>query len=106
MSTLSRSTLEDGSQVNNITTNYTGCLTDEYGTKYWHQHGKLHRLGGPAIVHADGTTWWYFADKHQRLDGPAYEEASGYYFFAINSFKIKETTRILLIISHKSLAQK
>jgi hypothetical protein len=47
--------LEDGSQVENIPANYTGWFVDGYGTKSWYQHGKLHRLDGPALEAYKGS---------------------------------------------------
>lgn len=37
----------------------------------WHQAGKLHRDGGPAIEYNDGTKKWYKYGKVHRDDGPA-----------------------------------
>ena len=34
------------------------------GTKYYYQHGKVHRDGGPAIEYPDGTTFYY---QHGKL---------------------------------------
>jgi hypothetical protein len=29
------------------------------GSKWWYQHGQLHREDGPAIEYADGTKYWF-----------------------------------------------
>jgi hypothetical protein len=47
------------------------------GTKAWYINGKLHRIGGPAIICTDGTKCWYVNDKLHRLNGPAIEWANG-----------------------------
>ena len=39
--------------------------------KIWWQHGKLHRLDGPAEVWPNGHKEWYQNGKLHRLDGPA-----------------------------------
>ena len=36
----------------------------------WYQHGKLHRVGGPAHIQ-NGAQYWYQNDKYHRVDGPA-----------------------------------
>jgi hypothetical protein len=51
--------------------------TDEYGTKHYYQHGKLHRDDGPAIERVDGYKWYYQHGKLHRDDGPAIEYADG-----------------------------
>lgn len=37
----------------------------------WYRRGKLHRIKGPAIVHANGEEWFLNGKRH-RLRGPAY----------------------------------
>jgi hypothetical protein len=44
---------------------------DEYGNKYWWQHGSIHRDDGPAIEWSDGDKVWYQHGKCHRDDGPA-----------------------------------
>ena len=44
-----------------------GSVPDEvniYGTLFWRNaSGELHRIGGPAIEHADGTkSWWEYGE--------------------------------------------
>ena len=53
---------------------------DTRGTKFWYQNGKLHRLNGPAVEHADGSKFWYQNGMLHRLDGPAAEilDPAGY----------------------------
>jgi hypothetical protein len=41
-------------------------------TKRWRdKEGRLHRLDGPAVTHADGDRSWYTHGKLHRDDGPA-----------------------------------
>lgn len=37
---------------------------DKYGTKYWCQNGKWHRLDGPAIEYPSGTKEWYIDGEY------------------------------------------
>lgn len=37
----------------------------------WYSYGKLHRIGGPAVVYPDILEEWWVDDKLHRLDGPA-----------------------------------
>ena len=39
------------------------------GEKCWYLDGKLHRVDGPAVIHADGDKCWYQHGKLHRLDG-------------------------------------
>ena len=39
------------------------CIVNEYGTKEWLLHGKLHREDGPAYVHANGYKEWFLNDE-------------------------------------------
>jgi len=39
------------------------CEVDEYGTKFWHLNGNLHRTDGPAVEHANGEKCWYLNGK-------------------------------------------
>ena len=48
------------------------------GAVEWYQHGKRHRLDGPAVEHPDGYRVWYQHGKRHRLDGPAFERPDGY----------------------------
>jgi hypothetical protein len=52
--------------------------TDEYGTRRYFQHGKLHRVDGPAIEYANGDKYYYQHGERHRDDGPAVEFADGY----------------------------
>ena len=54
---------------------------DEYGTKKWYKHGKLHREDGPAIEYHDGNKEWYINDILHREDGPAIITQDGYSFW-------------------------
>jgi hypothetical protein len=50
---------------------------DEYGSKRWKLHGKLHRVDGPAVERANGDKRWYLNGKRHRVDGPAIEYSGG-----------------------------
>ena len=51
---------------------------DEQGTKSWYQHGKLHRIGAPAVEYANGSKHWYLHGKrHREDDAPAIDNISG-----------------------------
>ena len=47
------------------------------GQKEWRVNGRLHRLGGPAIVYPDGRREWFANGRRHRLDGPAIERPNG-----------------------------
>lgn len=48
------------------------------GTLLWHDlEGKLHRVGGPAVIKADGTKEWWLDGKRSNPDGPAIERPDG-----------------------------
>ena len=51
---------------------------DSSGTRwYYNSAGQLHRIDGPAIIHADGTELWYQNDQLHRTDGPAIVWSNG-----------------------------
>jgi len=52
-------------------------FTRDWGTEWLDESGRLHRLDGPAIEHADGYRAWYAEGKIHRLDGPAIEHGDG-----------------------------
>ena len=41
------------------------------GAAQWYQHGRLHRLDGPAVEYANGDCEWWVNDCPHRVDGPA-----------------------------------
>jgi hypothetical protein len=112
-------TLEDGSQVNKFPAYYTGCLLYNNnklwyqhgkfhridgpavewnnGDKFWYQHGKLHHINGPAVEWANGNKFWYRYGKYHRLEGPAWEEANGSKRWWINDKQITKQTRIVCL---------
>ena len=52
--------------------------TDVRGyTSYTNQDGKLHRIHGPAVIHASGTCSWWMNGQRHRPDGPAMEWSDG-----------------------------
>jgi len=44
----------------------------------WYENGKRHCANGPAIMWANGDMEWWFDGKIHRDDGPAVEHADGY----------------------------
>jgi len=49
-----------------------------YGYECWYKEGKVHRIGGPAMIEYAASLWWYSKSwwkegKFHRLDGPAVE---------------------------------
>ena len=62
--------------------------------KWWYFHGKLHRIGGPAIEYANGSKKWCVDGELHRLDGPAVEYVENEYFqdeWWINSHNVTQT---------------
>lgn len=51
----------------------------------WYQNGKLHRLDGPAIEHANGDKEWYRDNQLHREYGPAVERVSGTKVWCLNN---------------------
>ena len=50
---------------------------DKWGnTVYFNQHGRIHRVHGPAVIHRDGSQWCANGVRH-RTDGPAVVMADG-----------------------------
>jgi hypothetical protein len=47
------------------------------GRSEWYKDRKLHREGGPALIHSDGTQFWYRDGKLHREDGPAITYVDG-----------------------------
>jgi len=47
----------------------------------WHLNGKLHRVGGPAMIESDGTQYWHQNGDPHRLGGPAIIYSDGYEFW-------------------------
>ncbi len=47
------------------------------GFQEWYQHGKLHRDGEPAVIWPDGTLRWYQHGERHRDDGPAVIKSDG-----------------------------
>jgi hypothetical protein len=58
------------------------------GTNCYYQHGEIHRDDGPAIEYADGTNCYYQHDKRHRDDGPAIEYAGGYRSWWLNDVEV------------------
>jgi hypothetical protein len=102
MSTISRYTLEDGSQVNEVPADYTGWLLDNYGNKAWYQDGKYHRLDGPAFIQEKGNVnYWFYKSKRHRIAGPAYyDQLYGYKIYYIHHIQILKISKLILIINY------
>ena len=64
--------------------NFTGIMKFQIGQKQWFLHGKIHRIDGPAIEHANGTKEWIVNHERHRLDGPAIEWISGTKEWCVN----------------------
>ena len=63
----------------------TNPIIDKYSNiRYCNEHGQLHRLDGPALIHPNGDTFWYFNGKHHRTDGPAIIYSDGYQAYLVN----------------------
>ena len=56
----------------------------------WRQNGKLHRLDGPALEHANDDKLWYQNGLRHRLNGPAVEWADGDKWWYINGVRMTE----------------
>ena len=93
----SRLTLEDGTKVNSIPTNYSGRITDKYNNKYWYQNGLHHRVDGPAWEYVNGDNFWFQNGLRHRVDGPAVEYANGTKHWYLVDQQITKTTKVVLI---------
>lgn len=58
------------------------------GTKYWYFNGDLHRENGPAVEMIVGTKEWYIKGQRHRLDGPAVEYPDGLKFWFYNGMRV------------------
>lgn len=47
------------------------------GSREWLEHGLPHRLDGPAVELADGRTEWWVRGRRHRIDGPALIRGGG-----------------------------
>ena len=56
----------------------SSILTDVDNNRFYvNSAGKLHRLGGPALIMSDGTQMWFRNGSAHRIDGPAVICANG-----------------------------
>jgi len=60
------------------------------GTKFWYLKGKRHREDGPAVVHVNGTKYWYLNGKRHREDGPAVVHVNGTKYWYLNGKYLTE----------------
>ena len=75
------------------------CKVNEYGSKWWFLHGKLHREDGPAVEWADGDKEWYLNGNRHREDGPAVEMANGTKHWLLNDKEVHPETIVDLHLS-------
>ena len=61
------------------------------GTRYWFQNGVLHRLDGPAVEYATGAKEWLVRGVMHRIDGPAVVRANGSEVWYINGRRLSKT---------------
>ena len=71
------------------------------GAEEWCEHGRLHRVGGPAVVYGNGDASWYQGNKLHRDDGPAVEYADGRRMWYLRGELVSE----LVVRKHASLKQ-
>ena len=64
--------------------------TSSLGSEFWYLNGKLHREGGPAVVHLNGSKEWYLNDRLHREDGPAVMYVSGYAEWWVRGWRCTE----------------
>ena len=69
---------------------FTGCVIDKNGNKYWFLNGKEHRTDGPACEWANGNKYWYLNGELHRTDGPAIERADGSKSWFLNGDELTE----------------
>jgi hypothetical protein len=50
----------------------SNCVEYNNGTKAWYQHGRFHRLDGPAVEWPNGCKDWYY--KGKRISCSSQEE--------------------------------
>ena len=83
---------EDGQMTRDFGEDNKPVMSEyNYGDKYWHLNGKLHREDGPAIEGANGDNSWYLNGKLHREDGPAIEWDDGYKSWYLNDKFIVST---------------
>lgn len=64
---------------------------DLYGNiHFYNEHGRHHRVDGPAVVYDDGSNIWYVNGKRHRIYGPAIEDINGKKYWFINGKKYSE----------------
>jgi len=67
------------------------------GEQQWWANGKIHRTDGPAVMHADGTQGWCIHGKLHRSDGPAIIRADGEHEWWFNGKQVDQLTHMLLV---------
>ena len=69
---------------------FTGCVIDCNGDKFWYLNGLQHREDGPALEWANGSKFWHLNGKYHRTDGPAVEFADGAKYWYLNGKQMTE----------------
>lgn len=90
--------------------NNTIILHNEYGpaihypdgSVQYYQHGKRHRVDGPAIENKYGKMWYVGGKKH-RLDGPAIEWCDGRVEYYVDDIYVEESVYNLKVSAYKKL---
>ena len=75
------------------------------GAERWYQNGVLHRLDGPAVLHANGVRSWYKNNVRHRIDGPAIELPDGDAYWYINGMCLYEEEQFNEYIQKMKLGQ-
>jgi hypothetical protein len=78
--------------------NYTGCIIDSVGSKYWYENGLNHRENDlPAIEYPDGAKVWKNNGKfHRENDLPTIEWPDGTKYWFIKDELHRENAPAIL----------
>ena len=75
------------------------------GAQQWWAHGQLHRTDGPSRVWPNGTQEWHYNGKRHRTDGPAVLLANGYCEWWFNGRQVDRLTHMLLVNQQNTQTQ-
>lgn len=89
--------LEDGSSVEEIPKNYSGCAKHIAGGQFWIKNGKPHRVDAPASLYKNGSCFWYFNGKRHCTTGQAIEDDSNVRFNYLLGHSILPNTTIVIL---------
>jgi hypothetical protein len=56
----------------------------DHSVEEWYQHGKRHRINGPAHQDSNGNAAWYVNGQYHRENGPALEYTQGKKIWYVN----------------------